>query len=80
MVVDEAANSGVALVGVNNPHLSSGDISAHKVCSEISNHPMLSHVSNPNDIKKGIIYACRVEDVQAVFEEVPDLGSLGLLQ
>ena len=39
----------------------------------------MQDINNPNDIYLGVMYACEVSDLAAVFPEIPDLGDLSLL-
>ena len=77
--MDTVAGTGIALIGVNNPHIDSADIDLYKVCTTIDNNEFLAEVNNPDDTYRGVVYACAVEDAAAVFEEIPDLGPLGIL-
>lgn len=79
MVVDPLENLGVVIIGVNNPHLQ--EVESYRLCSEeIDDHPLLANVYHPNDIRKGIIYACEVAQAQKVIQEIPtDLTINGVL-
>jgi len=79
IIIDPAAGSGVAIVGVNNPHLKSIP-DEYKICEPIPNHPLLDNVYYPEDIVKGYMWACRVEDLTAVVPEAPVLPPMELLQ
>ena len=72
-------STGVALISLNNPHISSAEIDNFKVCTELQGNYFLNEVDNPNEIYRGIVYACEVSDAAAAFEEIPDLGTLGIL-
>lgn len=80
-MVDEDSNLGVAFVGVNNPYLTETEIQAsYRVCSSpLDSHPILDNIFYPDDVEKGILYACQVDDLSQAFEEIPELGNLGLL-
>ena len=69
--------SGVAIVGINNPHLTSVP-SSMVVCPPLEDHPLLT-MSDPHNILNGYMYACRVEDLASAFTEVPDLPPMDLL-
>jgi len=71
MVVDESENLGVVLIGVNNPHLREEEVGQYRICQAIDNHPLLDNVYHPDDIRRGIMYACSVEDARAVIQEIP---------
>ena len=52
-----------------------------RVCNDpLSSHPILDNIFYPDDIERGVMYACQVADLADAFEEVPDFGDLGLLQ
>jgi len=78
ILYDPIGAAGVAVIGVNNPHLESVPDS-YIVCPPIPNHPILTSVSDPTSIYKGFIWACRVEDLAAAIPEVPELPSMELL-
>jgi hypothetical protein len=81
MVVDETENLGVVLIGVNNPHLGEQEIDeTYRVCESIPGHPLLNDVKDPDDIPRGIAYACSVSDAQKVIPEIPtDIPISGVL-
>ena len=58
IIIDPAAGSGVAIVGVNNPHLKSIP-DEYKICDPVPNHPLLENIYYPEDIVKGYMWACR---------------------
>eukprot|EP00095_Tigriopus_kingsejongensis_P008765 maker-scaffold151_size306168-snap-gene-0.6 protein:Tk08765 transcript:maker-scaffold151_size306168-snap-gene-0.6-mRNA-1 annotation:"duplex-specific nuclease" len=76
---DSASSSGVAFIGVNNPYITEDEIEALKICTPLESHPILDDIFYPNDIELGILFACQVNDVDKIFEEIPDLGELSLL-
>lgn len=80
MVVDPAAGTGVAIVGLNNPHIGEDEIAEHKICTPLENHPLMAEIDYPDSIEKGITYACTVEEAAKAISEIPDLGPLGLLE
>ena len=81
MVVDEMENLGVVVIGVNNPHLEDFETESYHLCPEISpRHPLLANVYHPDDVEKGIIYACSVADAQKAIPEIPtDVTINGIL-
>ena len=79
VIYNPVDSTGVAIIGVNNPHVASGDVDLYKVCTPLVGNTFLEDISSPNDAYKGIMYACEVEEAAAVFEEMPDLGPLGIL-
>ena len=79
VVVDEGANTGMAFIGVNNVHITSGDISRFTICTTQS-HTIINGISNVNDIAKGVVYACLVDDAMDAIPEIPSsLRGLGRL-
>jgi len=75
---DPMSNSGVAVVGVNNPHLESIP-EDYIICPPLENHPILASVYHPEDIQKGYMWACRVEDLVKAVPEVPQFPAMDLL-
>ena len=70
------------MIGVNNPHLTEAEVNdLYRVCADVGDHILLIDCDDVNDIRRGIVYACTVEDAAAVFEEIDTLGlgSLDLL-
>lgn len=75
---DPAGGAGVAVVGINNPHLTSVPASMI-ICPALASHPLLA-MSEPHNIKSGYMFACRVEDLAAAVPEVPQLPPMTLLE
>ena len=71
MVVDESQGLGVVIIGVNNPHLLDSETESYRLCPEIKDHPLLENIYHPDNIIKGIMYACSVDDAQKVIPEIP---------
>jgi len=78
ILYDPLAGAGVAVVGVNNPHLTVIPPD-YILCPPLEDHPILSNVYHPEDIQKGYMWACRVEDLAAAVSTVPDLPPMELL-
>lgn len=79
IIYNPSAGTGVAVVGINNPHLKSIP-SEMVLCPKIANHPLLERLhDHVEDISRGYMYACRVEDLAKMVEEVPDLPPMDLL-
>merc|ERR1711892_213352 len=78
ILYDPAGGAGVAVIGINNPHLESVPDS-YIVCPPVPSHPVLASLSDPTSIYKGYMWACRVEDLAAAFTEVPELPPMELL-
>ncbi len=81
MLYDQSDETAIAIVGVNNPHLSEEEIdSDYRVCQdEITDHPIFLEIDDPDDISKGVVYACFYQELADQFPEVPYLGDPGLL-
>jgi hypothetical protein len=79
VLVDENAGTGVAFIGVNNVHISANEIDSFKLCPTLDNHFIMQGISAPDDVTKGVLYACEVGEIASQFEEIPNLGNLGLL-
>lgn len=79
VLYDSDAKTGVAFIGVNNPHIGTSEIENFKICTPLPSHPIMDSISKPNDIKNGVTFACTVDDLRAQFEEVPDFEVVGLL-
>ena len=82
MVVDESAQLGVVVIGVNNPHLQEAEVEEqYKLCqSPLVHHPLLAGIHHPNDILKGIMYACTVDEARKFIPEIPsDVTITGVL-
>jgi len=79
ILYDPETGAGVALIGLNNPHLQ-GDPEGFRVCDPLLDHPLITSLADPSDVKKGAMWACRVEEVAAAFPEVPPLPPLTILQ
>jgi len=75
---DPVGEAGVAVVGINNPHLSSVPESL-LLCPALPSHPLLQ-MSEPHNIKSGYMFACRVEDLAKSVPEVPQLPPMSLLE
>ena len=79
-MVDENDGLAIGLVTTNNPYLTDAEVDdGYRVCDPVENHPMLASVTEPDNVEKGVTYACEYDDLRDAFVEVPDLGSLGLL-
>jgi len=78
ILYDPIGAAGVAVIGINNPHL---EVVPDEfiVCPPITQHPILDSVSDPTNISKGFIWACRVEDLAAALPEIPELPPMELL-
>ena len=67
IIIDPAAGSGVAIIGVNNPHLKTIP-DEYKICEPIPNHPLLENIYYPEDIVKGYMWACRYCSSNSLFD------------
>ena len=79
IIHDPIANTGVAAVGVNNPHLSN-ITEEFIICPPLTNHTLLENIPDADDISKGYMYLCRVEDLAKAVDEVPELPDMDLLE
>ncbi len=78
--MDEANSLAIGMVGVNNVHLSESEVDAdYRVCSPVEGHAILQDINDIDNIEYGVVYACEYEDMLDLFEEVPDLGDMGIL-
>jgi hypothetical protein len=74
---NRAANSGIVLIGVNNPHITLDEIKKNYiVCTDVSNQ--VNYISWQKDnIERGYSYACAVNDfLKAVPHVSLNVGSL----
>lgn len=73
MLIDHAKDSGVVIVGVNNPHASLEEIlDDYIVCVDVSDE--IKYIKwRPKDIRRGYSYACEVNDF---LENVPHLVNI----
>jgi hypothetical protein len=74
---NKAANSGVVLIGVNNPHITLDEIKkSYIVCTDVSSQ--INYISWQRDnIQRGYSYACAVNDfLKAVPHVSLNVGSL----
>jgi len=78
ILFDPQAGAGVAVIGVNNPHLTTLPPD-YIICPALTDHPVLENIYHPEDIKKGYMWACRVEDLAAAVDNVPQLPDMELL-
>ncbi|CRK98271.1 CLUMA_CG011633, isoform A [Clunio marinus] len=73
ILIDTSEKSGVALIGVNNPHISIEAIRRdYIVCNDIS-HQIKYIKWRPEDIRRGYSYACSVDDF---LRNVPHLTNI----
>jgi len=78
IVYDPLAGAGVAVIGVNNPHLSSFP-PEYLICPPLTDHPLMENIYHPEDLFKGYTWACRVEDLASAVPECPHLPEMELL-
>jgi len=76
---DIKTNSGVAMIGINNPHLQSVP-ERYIICPPLVNHTLIENINDPTDIKKGFVWVCRVGDLTLTVPEIPKLPSMSLLE
>jgi hypothetical protein len=75
---DPVANAGVAVVGVNNPHLAAIPAD-YRICAPLSDHPLMEGVKEPENIERGVSWACAVEDLARAAPEVPEFPPMDIL-
>ncbi|CAL4114337.1 unnamed protein product [Meganyctiphanes norvegica] len=75
VVFEESSNKAAALVGINNPHI---DMAPETLCTDICDQ-LLWIDFDIEDLAHGYTYCCTVEDLRAVIPDVPDIGSVDLL-
>lgn len=75
ILVNRANNSGVVLIGVNNPHLTLAEILAeYVICNDVSNR--INYVSwQRTNLHRGYSYACEVNDF---LQRVPHVSGLNV--
>jgi hypothetical protein len=78
VIYDPVTKLGVALIGVNDPHMQQSEVASVKICDPID-HSFVQGLSQPDDIYKGVIFACTVEDAKKTITEIPDLEIVGVL-
>ena len=73
ILLNKADNSGVVLIGVNNPHLTLDEIKKdYVICTDVSDK--ITYVSwQKNDISRGFSYAC---DVNEFLKKVPHISGV----
>jgi len=79
IIHDPIANTGVAVVGVNNPHLTKITME-YILCPPLFHHSLLDSLPDSEVISHGYLYFCRVEDLAESVIEVPQLPEMGLLE
>lgn len=79
ILVNRANQSGVVLLGVNNPHLTLSEILANYViCNDVSNR--INYVSwQRTNLRRGYGYACEVDDFLRRVPHIPGLQVRSLL-
>lgn len=73
ILINKSNNSGIVLIGVNNPHISVDEILRdYVVCDDISDN--IKYIKwRPEDIRRGYSYACEVNNF---LENVPHLPNI----
>ena len=77
VVHDTASGNATALVGINNPHLttvSAADVFCNDVCKKV---PWVKW--NRLEIASGYMFCCSVSELRSIIPYAPDLGDLPLL-
>ncbi|KAK8742106.1 hypothetical protein OTU49_002120 [Cherax quadricarinatus] len=75
VIHDEARQQAVAVVGVNNPHLTTAPT---RLCDDLCDR--LTWINfDISDLVHGFTYCCTVDDLRQAVPHVPDLGDVELL-
>lgn len=79
ILVNHSDQSGIVLIGVNNPHLSQEDIDRdYVICKDVSD--LISFVNwQRTNLRRGYGYACEVNDFLRVVPHIPGLVVRSLL-
>lgn len=79
ILIDKSRSSGVALIGVNNVHISLHEIHQnYVVCDDVSDE--IKYIKwRPKDIRRGFSYACRVDDFLTAVPHLPGITVDSLL-
>lgn len=75
VVLDEASDRGVVIIGLNNPHASLSDVQSGKfnLCPDVSSQIKWMEQSwNRTDIHLGYSYACEVNSFVKVVSDLPE--------
>lgn len=76
LLIDRSNDSGIVLVGVNNPHISIQEILQDYVFCENDISSQIKYIKwKPKDIRRGYSYACEVSDF---LENVPHLFNVSV--
>ena len=59
--------------------MNESEIDSVKICNPIKDHFLIQDLSKPDDIVKGVTFACSVEDAKKIITEIPDLDITGLI-
>lgn len=75
VLIDKIDSAGVALIGVNNPHLTLDEIMAdYIICPDVSDS--INYINwQKSDISRGFSYACDVNDFM---EAVPHFSEMNV--
>lgn len=77
IMYDPISRKGTAFVGVNNPYITNLT-DDYFICKDISSR--ISWLTwKPNDIVKGISYACAIDDLRKVVPTLPELAVVDIL-
>jgi hypothetical protein len=75
---DPVNNAGVAVIGVNNPHLAAIP-EDYRICPPLVDHPLMGGVQQPENIVRGVSWACAVGELAKAAPEVPDFPPMDIL-
>jgi hypothetical protein len=73
ILIDKTENSGIAFIGVNNPHLTLDEIlKDFIICTDVSNK--INYINwKKTDISRGYSYACEVNEFLKVVKHFPKI-------
>lgn len=79
ILINKSNDSGVVLIGVNNPHVSKQEIRRdYLVCNDVSDK--IKYIKwRPKDIRRGYSYACEVNDFLTNVPHLPNIAVRSLL-
>lgn len=77
LVIDEASNSGVVFLGVNNPYIDNPG-SDYFICTDVCSQINWVHWQ-ASDVQNGISYCCEVSDFQRTVTVLPEISVGSLL-
>lgn len=79
VLINKAESSGIALIGINNPHLTLEEIERdYIICTDVSDR--ISYINwQKTDITRGYSYACDVNDFMRAVPHFSEMNVRNLL-